>query len=234
MKTYNLENKKIKEIGNIINRKRKNKNISISELACKLQVNAGYITKLEKGTNTKSINVLLLKSICEELDLNYFELLKKIDYLNNDIFILSIEDITKLKRISKNLAHKLGEEDDTLIEFLDFFIPKFKESFKTNIRTFENITEFNPSENTTEFMINSFNFKNQELKALFKKETKIKNGKYILVNINNQYLIKRFYLEKNEQVILESPLKEEGPILMDFNSLKYYGTLYQTIKQEFH
>lgn len=236
MKTYNLDSKKIKELGIILNKKRLNKNISISQLASKLEVNAGYITKLEKGSNSKSINVLLLKTICKELDLNYYDLLKKIGYLDKETFILSVENIKKIFLIGENLEKELGNEHPLTKEYLDCFSKEFSNSLEKNITIFENLEDFNPKSSKSEFKINSFIFKNIELKAFFKKETKgeIKDGSYVLVKLKNKYCLKKYYLEKEKQVILLNPLDKEKPLIIDLDSLDYYGTLYQTIKKDLY
>ena len=235
MKTYNLDNEKIKELGIVLNKKRLNKNISISQLANKLEVNAGYITKLEKGSNSKSINILLLKAICKELDLNYTDLLKKIGYLSKETFILSVKDIEKIFNIGEDLVEVLGENHPIITEYINCFSSEFNNSLEKNISIFENFEEFDPELCKSEFSINSFIFKNTEVKALFKKEMKekIKDGKYILVKIKGKYCLKKYYLEEGKLAVLICPSSEKRPIIVNLNSLAYYGTLYQTVKRDF-
>lgn len=229
MKTYNLDTEKIEKIGFSIKKRRQEKNISLSKIAEELDINAGYISKLENGNNTKSLNLFLLKAICKKLELDYIELLKDIGYLDKDLLTLNISEISKLIEIFGELKNKIGAESDLYKKFEKIFFTLLDEGYEDNLKVYEKQSDVPISQNYSEFILKNIFFENKNIKAFFKKKDNLENiedGKYILANYNGKNLLAKFYTE-NDNIILVFSNENEKPILVKENDLKILGILYK-------
>ncbi len=66
-----------RQLGSALKRRRKALNLSQEELAGKLHLERGYISMIETGRKTPSLETL--ESICSALGIKIYELLKEVD-----------------------------------------------------------------------------------------------------------------------------------------------------------
>lgn len=231
MSKYNLDNHVIKELGELIKEKRKEKGINVIDLAKSLDVNPGYISKLENGNNSKSINILLLKSIAKHLELNYIELLKKLGYLDKELLTLDINELKNLKNDWQNLKKNLKNPSEETIPFKGIL----EKIYDNNLTAYDTVDQVDIDSNYSDFMINNLYIKNKSVKGYFRRKEMIgeDNGNLFLIHTKNRTILCKLYQEKN-MIIAISPLKEEIPKLYNKEEIKILAILYKTIEEKYY
>lgn len=71
------------ELGNLIRKRRLEKNLSIRDVKNIYNFDAGYLSKIENGKR-ENINVETLKLIAKILDISYIELYKIVGYIDDE------------------------------------------------------------------------------------------------------------------------------------------------------
>lgn len=97
-----------KELGNIIREWRKEKNISIDEMATMTFMSSSYIVQLENGVNGVSLNKFIM--ICNALGIELNEILKDFLYIKKSNEDILFEKLQEGKDISKNIKDFIQEK----------------------------------------------------------------------------------------------------------------------------
>ena len=114
MNKYIVDEKKRKELGEYLKKVRETKGLGLNQLALKIETTSSLISKLENGL-TQKISPFLLQEISEGLKIDYKELYKIIDYLDENDFNekLYIEKIKNLEDELKECNEKLTIQNNS-------------------------------------------------------------------------------------------------------------------------
>ncbi len=83
MSVTKIDEEKLKKLGVYIKKIREKKGFGTNQFAAKIDVSPSYITKLEKG-NVATVHPYLLKRVADGLRIDYKELYKMVDYLEEE------------------------------------------------------------------------------------------------------------------------------------------------------
>ena len=103
------EKKKLnKEIGEKLKEKRREKNISIMEIAEKTHISPTYVSQIEKGEY--SVSLVKFIFFCNALDVNIGEILEDFVFKEKSNEELLYENLQKDKNISNNILEFMKEK----------------------------------------------------------------------------------------------------------------------------
>ncbi len=107
MSVTKIDEEKLKKLGLYIKEIRERKGFGTNQFAAKIDVSPSYITKLEKG-NVATVHPYLLKRVADGLRIDYKELYRIVDYLEQEISDTFIKGVHKGEKGNvKFLDHKV-------------------------------------------------------------------------------------------------------------------------------
>lgn len=129
MSITKVSDEKLKKLGIYIKKIREEKGFGTNQLAAKMDISPSYITKLEKG-HIATVHPYLLKSVAEGLRIDYKDLYRIVDYLDEEVAIesnLDVEGKYKSIPLYKSISAGLGldELEDEEVEFIS--VPDIKQ-----------------------------------------------------------------------------------------------------------
>jgi len=183
-------------IGDMISKVRKEKNMTKTELANLTGINIGHLTHIEKGERNPSHKAL--KNICQALDIPYQQLMYTYDKELNE----SQEKYGYVEHISYNKILAV----DNLNSFID--CPSSLPSASLAIKVFDEAME--PKYRKGEYVFIEYN-------------SPLNNKEIGLFNLNNKFLIRKFYLKKGKITLKAESKAFEDIVITDTDTFYIVG-----------
>ncbi len=187
MSITKVADEKLKELGLYIKKIREEKGFGTNQLAAKMDISPSYITRLEKG-QIATVHPYLLKSVAEAMRIDYKELYKIVDYLDEeDVHKEHIGNIGEVYEVSsiplyESISAGCGFETADIIDYLHL----------PNIKNPENYFGVKVEGDSMEPTIRNGSI------IIIKKDEDIPDGRIGAFIVDNASFVKRIYRSENE------------------------------------
>lgn len=218
------------KLGEFLKEKRKEKDLTITDIEMKSGINRADIHRLESGQK-KRLNPFQLVSLADTLEINLIDLYILVGFINKKAITDFVEKRTderineQLKIISYTGAIKIPVYDDFFSAF----------GFVKNSAPVKYTTLFLKEDSEYIGII----IKDDSLSpliskngiAIIEKTMEIKNGETGVFSINETFYVKKYLKNENTVVLYHNSLPSEPIIVSQNENLKFHGKLVISINE---
>lgn len=223
-----LEEDAIK-LGELLKEKRKENNLTITDIEAKSGINRADIHRLEGGQK-KRLNPFQLVSLADVLDINLIDLFILAGFINKK----AITDFVK-KKTDERISEQLK-----IISYTGAIKIPIYENFLEGLGFVDNVT---PCKYTTLFLneyseyvgiiINDGTLRpliSENAIVILEKNKSLNNGDIGVFGIDDKILVRKYFKKENGTILYYDDSSHE-PIIAESDTLKIYGKIVITINE---